>query len=194
MRKIAVVGGLAVGAGLAFAPLASADPVTSTLDSEISSLNSSFDFEALLAGKGSDVIAASTANPYDTIPLADAPNTAPFTTLDYELWGSPATDGPTTDPGSYDLFNGATGKFDDAYNIALYALDDKGALDPNAADFIGSTSSIDHALGLANAADAFEYFYNFGIGDLSGFFNTDLSALDITPAMATELFTFLGSL
>jgi hypothetical protein len=126
--------------------------------------------------------------------LADAPNTAPFTTLDYELWGSPATDGPTADPGAYDLFNGATGKFDDAYNVLLYALDDKGALDPNAADFIGSTSSITTALDSTTAAGAFEYFYNFGIGDLSGFFNTDLSSLDITPAAATELFTLLGSL
>ena len=51
------------------------------------------------------------------------------------------------------------------------------------ADFIGSESSIDHALGLANATDAAEYFYNFGVGDLSGFFQADLSFLDITPAI-----------
>jgi hypothetical protein len=104
--------------------------------------------------------------------------------LDYELYGvDPLAAGPASDPGSYEVLNGALGKFDDAFNIELYALENGGAIDPNVADFIGSESSIDHALGLANATDAAEYFYNFGVGDLSGFFQADLSFLDITPAI-----------
>ena len=38
----------------------------------------------------------------------------------------------TTDPGSYDVFNGALIKFDDAFNVELYAL-------VNAGDTIPST-------------------------------------------------------
>jgi hypothetical protein len=185
IRKIAVVGGFAVGAALAFAPLASADtPITSTVDSEIASLNSLFTSEADLAGKGADIIQPTATDPFETIPLADAPQTAPLTTLDYELYGvNPIAAGPASDPGSFEVFNGALGKFDDALNVELYALENNGAIDPNDADFIGSASSIDHAQGLATATDAAEYFYNFGIGDLSGFFQTDLSFLDIGSAI-----------
>ncbi|MGC2564953.1 MAG: hypothetical protein WA488_04355, partial [Mycobacterium sp.] len=50
IRKIAVVGGFAVGAALAFAPLASADDLTSVLDSEIAGENSLFQLDATLAG------------------------------------------------------------------------------------------------------------------------------------------------
>src|ERR1700689_1435017 len=77
IRKIAVVGGFAVGAALTLAPLASADtPITSTLDSEIASLYSLFSAGNSLTGVGSDVLAPSaTANPlYDTNPLAEAPD------------------------------------------------------------------------------------------------------------------------
>jgi hypothetical protein len=169
IRKIAVVSSLAAGAALAFAPLAAADDgVTSTLDSEIASMNSLFEAEAALAGDSGDVVTHSGS--FDTIPVADAPQSAPLTTLDYELYGvNPLEAGPVSDPGSYEVFNGALGKFDDAFNVELYALENSGALDPNAADFIGSASSIDHALGLANATDAAEYFFNFGLGDLEGF-------------------------
>ena len=72
IRKIAAAAGFATGAALTFAPLASADtPITTTVDSEISSLNSIFETEALLAGKSADVIPH--AGSFDTIPLADAP-------------------------------------------------------------------------------------------------------------------------
>ncbi|MGO9550580.1 hypothetical protein [Mycobacterium sp.] len=79
MRKIAVIGGLAAGAALAFAPLASADDLTTTFESEISSLNSIITSEADLAGVGSAVIPGTVAQPFDTIPLVDAQKTRPPT-------------------------------------------------------------------------------------------------------------------
>jgi hypothetical protein len=104
--------------------------------------------------------------------MVDAPDSGTPTTLDYELYGVSPIAQAGSDPGAYEVFNGALGKFDDALNIELYALENGGAIDPNAADFIGSASSIADALGSANATDAAEYFFNFGLGDLEGFFDT----------------------
>src|SRR4051794_26834643 len=75
IRKIAAAATFATGAAVALAPFAQADPVeiASTVSSEIASLNSLFDFEATLAGVGAHVIPGTAANPFDTIPLADAP-------------------------------------------------------------------------------------------------------------------------
>jgi hypothetical protein len=62
IRKLAVVGGFAVGAALTFAPFASADPAAVPdpllpfVDSEIASMNALFVSEADLAGVGKDVI------------------------------------------------------------------------------------------------------------------------------------------
>ena len=50
IRKIAVVGGFAVAAALTSAPLASADTLTDTVDSEISTLNSIFVSEVAISG------------------------------------------------------------------------------------------------------------------------------------------------
>jgi hypothetical protein len=159
-------------------------PITSTFDSEVSSMNSLFTLEADLAGVGKDVVPASAGDPFETIPSADAPQSAPLTTLDYELYGvNPMAAAPASDPGSFEVFNGALGKFDDAFNIALYAAENGGAIDPNAADFIGSASSIATALGMANATDSFDYFWNFAVGDLSGFLQTPLTFLDIGTAI-----------
>lgn len=60
IRKIAVLGGFAVVAALTSAPLASADNLTSTLDSEIASLNSIFESEAAIAGDSADVVTGGT--------------------------------------------------------------------------------------------------------------------------------------
>ncbi len=65
------------------------------------------------------------------------------TLLDYELYGlNPAVAGPASDPGAYNVFNGALTEFDDAYNVELFSL-----LNPTAAidtipmaDLFGSTS------------------------------------------------------
>ena len=187
IRKIAVVGGFAVGAALTLAPLASADnPITSTLDTEIASSNSLFTDEADLAGvKSTDILGGTTPGSFEYInPVdvaTDAPKTAPFSTLDYELYGvAPGVAGVGGDSGAFDLFNGATGEFDNAYNVGLYALENGGALAPSA-DLLG-TGDLTAALATNTVAGALDSFYNAGIGDLSGFFDTNLSFLDI-PAI-----------
>jgi hypothetical protein len=169
LRKIAVIGSFAAGAALSFAPLASADDLTTTIDSEISSLNSTFASEVGLAGDSKDLVTA-TAPGFDTIPLADAPQTAPFTTLDYELYGlNPALAGPAGDPGSYNVFNGALVEFDDAYNALLYSADYNGALIP-ASDLFGSASEITTALATGSDLGAAGDFFSAGLADLTGFF------------------------
>jgi hypothetical protein len=188
IRKIAVVGGFAVGAALSFAPLAAADtPITSTVDSEITSLNSLFTDEADLAGiKAGDITGGTTAGSFEEILKADvptdAPQTAPFSTLDYELYGvSPGVAGVGSDSGAFDLFNGASGEFDDAYNVLLYAAENGGNLVPTAGigtDLI-STGATTAALGTDSVSGAFTTFLEAGFNDLSGYF--DLPALFTLP-------------
>jgi hypothetical protein len=176
IRKIAVVGSFAAGAALAFAPLAAADPteITTTVDSEISSLNALFTLDTDLAGVSGDVTAPTASNPFDIITPGDittvqGTGTTPFDFLTYGV--DPSAAGLSGDPGSYDVLNGALGKFDDAFNVELYALENNGALDPNTGDFIGSMSSIDAALATGSPTGAAEYFLNFGLGDLQGYFD-----------------------
>lgn len=208
IRKIAAAAALTAGAAMALSPLAAADPadaaaavdaavvpITSTFTSEVASANSLFQLDALFAGVPSTDYSVGPQG-LDFINVADVTKDAPAsgtpTTLDYELFGvKPFTAGVSGDPGAANLFNGADAKFDDAYNVALYSFENNGALDPNAADFFGNLPA---NYVTDTPAQAFEYFYNFGIGDLSGFFNTDLSSLDISAQSATELFSLLGSL
>jgi len=172
IRKIAVVGSFAAGAALALAPLAAADPLTPTVDSEIASLNSLFVSEATLAGVGGDVVPHG-ANTFDTIPLIDAPQTPPFTPLDYELYGiNPAFAGPASDPGAYNVFNGALVQFSDAYNTELFSL-----MNPTAAintiplaDLFGTASGISEALATGTASGAVGDFLTDGWNDLLGFY------------------------
>ena len=186
IRKIAVVGGFAVGAALAFAPLASADDLTSVVSSEIAGENSLFQLDATLAGVPSSDY--SVVDGFDTINSADitavqGSGTTPF---DYLIYGvDPSKAGLATDPGSYNDLNGAVTKFDDAFNVLLYAAENKDALIPST-DLFGN--DISNALAGGTDASAFEYFYNFAIGDLSGFFQDNLSALDISATTATSLF------
>jgi hypothetical protein len=182
MRKIAVVGGFAVGAALASAPIASADNLTSIVDTEISSLNALFTVDTDLAGVSGDVTAPTATNPFDIITPADiatvqgsgaTAGTTPFDFLTYGL--DPSAAGLASDPGSYNVLNGAVVEFDDAANVELYALENNGALMPDsvaAADLIGSSTNIDNALDTGNATGAAEYFFNFGLGDLQGYFDT----------------------
>jgi hypothetical protein len=127
IRKIAVLGSFAAGAALALAPLAAADPAAvpdpllPTVDSEIASMNSLFVSEATLAGDSADV-ATHGANTFDTIPLADAPDTGTPSTLDYVLYGLNPIANAASDPGAYSEFNGALVNFDDAYNVELFSL------------------------------------------------------------------------
>jgi hypothetical protein len=184
IRKLAVVAGFAAGAAMSFAPLASADtPITSTIDSEISSMNSLFTEEADIAGiKPGDITGGTTPGSFEEILKADvptdAPQTAPFSTLDYELYGvAPGVAGVSSDSGAFDLYNGALGEFDDAYNVGLYALENGGALAP-AADVI-ATGASGLALGTDTVSGAITTFLEAGANDLSGFF--DLPSLFTLP-------------
>jgi hypothetical protein len=172
MRKIAVVGGFAVGAALTFAPLASADDLSSVVSGEESLLNSIFVSDATLANvPASDY---SLVDGFDVInngaiSTVQGTGTTPFDYLVYGL--DPSAAGLASDPGSYNVLNGALTEFSDAYNVELYSL-----LNPGVAvdtipltDLIGSSTNI--ADGLA-ATDPAEFFFNFGLGDLSGFFDS----------------------
>jgi hypothetical protein len=169
-RKIAVVGSLVAGAALTFAPLAAADDLTTTLDGEISSLNSLFESEVAVAGDTADLIPPSDATGvFDTIPLTDAPDAAPLTPLDYELYG-PLADfmpgGLDAAPGAQDVFNGALVEFDDAYNTLASFLIGNDAIVP-ATDLLGLA---DIGLDDGTVADPalFGNFIDTGLADLFG--------------------------
>jgi hypothetical protein len=186
IRKIAVVGCFAAGAAMAFAPLASADSLTTTVDSEVALLNSLFVGDTTLAGvPTADVATSATPGVFDTIVPADiatvqGTGTTPFDFLVYGV--NPNAAGLATDPGSYNVFNGALTELSDAYNVELYALLNNGALMPDATattDLFGSATTIDNALDLGTVSNAADYFWNFAVGDLSGFLQVNLSFLDL---------------
>jgi hypothetical protein len=194
IRKIAAAAGLATGAALALAPLASAVPdptlVTDTLGSEVSSLNGLFQFDALLSGVPSTDYAATGVHGLDTLLLADvatdAPKSGTPSILDFLLYGvDPIKAGVSSDSGAFSEFNGALMQFDNAYNVELYS--NGGALDTNLSDYLynGTIQTVLATQG-ETTTQAFDTLYNHGIGDLSGFFQTDLSSLDIAvPAAST---------
>jgi hypothetical protein len=170
IRKIAAVGSIVAGAALAFAPLAAADDLTTTVDAEIASLNSLFESEVAVAGDTADLTAGGTGV-LDTILPADAPVSAPLTTLDYELYGPLADllNGPfDAAPGAQDLFNGALAEFDDAYNTLASLLLGNDALIP-IADLV---SPADIALDDGSLTDAglFGTFLDTGFSDLVAWF------------------------
>jgi hypothetical protein len=176
IRKIAVVGSFAAGAALALAPHAAADNLTPVVDTEVASMNALFQAEALFAGvpstdytvgpQGFDVIL-----PADI--AKDAPATAPFSVLDYELFGvNPGVAGVAPDPGAFSEFNGALVNFDDAYNVELFSL-----MNPSApidtipmADLFGSANGIAEALATGTASGAITDFLTDGWNDLLGYF------------------------
>jgi hypothetical protein len=168
IRKIAVVGGFAVAAALTSAPLASADPLTTTVDSEIASLNSLFESEAAIAGDSADVTLGGTGV-LDTILPADAPDVPPLTTLDYELYGPLANLLSTAfldpAPGAQDVANGALVEFDDAFNALAFGLDADGTNVIPTTDLIGLA---DQGLDTGSLTDAalFGSFFNTGVSDL----------------------------
>ena len=174
LRKIAVFGGLAVGAALTFAPLASADTISDAVTSEEALLNSIFVSDATLANvPASDY---SLVDGFDVIKSTDIATvqgngTTPFDFLVYGV--DPLKAGLATDPGAYNVFNGALTEWADAYNIELYSLlNPSAAIDTiPAADLIGSTETIQDAFanGTGSVSDVATYFYEFGANDLSGY-------------------------
>jgi hypothetical protein len=189
VRKIAAAAGLATGAALAFAPLASAAP-TDLIDfeslnsSEMASLNSLFTLGAQLTGVPSsaysDVGGFLRIDPEDLATyaphLTNPADVGDVTGLEYYLYGvNPIEAGISSSSGAYNVFNGAAIQFADAYNAQLYELFNPGDTAP-ASIFIGSDAHIAAALLTDNPA---VYFYNFGVGDLGGYFQQDLSFLQI---------------
>ncbi|WIM89430.1 hypothetical protein PT015_08325 [Candidatus Mycobacterium wuenschmannii] len=181
IRKIAVAAGFACGATLAFAPLAQADlgdTVSSTLAGEVGIQNSLFETYAALGGV-TDVVKGGAAGVYDHLGdlSKDAPQLFPGTStlgevtpLESYIYGTnPILAGISDTTGPYNEFNGALTQFYDAYNVYAFAAANNGALDTNVGDYLGSTSTITHALDTGSIAGAAQYFYNFGLGDLNGF-------------------------
>lgn len=171
IRKIAVVGSFAAGAALALAPIAAADDLTTTVDSEISTLNTLFTSEADLAGVGGDVTGGTTPGTFETIPLIDAPDSGTPTLLDYELYGLNPIANAAGDPGSYNVLNGALTEFDDAYNVEVYSLLNGGDLISGASaadDLFGSASNITAALATDSVSGAVGAFFTDGFNDLAG--------------------------
>jgi hypothetical protein len=172
IRKIAVVGGFAVGAAVAFAPLASADDLTGIVDSEISSLNSVFTEETTLAGVPSADITGGGTGVFDTIIQGDIASVESNATFDELVYGFNASN-LTSDPGAYDVLNGAVSKFDDALNIGVYALENNGAMLPTAdfaTDLFGSTSSLTTELAGTTATQAITDLLGNSFSDLLGYF------------------------
>ncbi len=191
IRKIAAAASLATGAALALAPFAHADIESTVLDSEVSVENHIFEVEALLAGQYGDITVNSAPGAFDTIPASDIPTTAATgapTTFETELYGvNPIAAGISGGTGPFNEFNGALTQFFNAGNAELYSLFNGGQLDTNATDYIGNKFT-DTVLGTQGetAKEAFDAFYNRGIGDLSGYFQKDLSALLIPTTTATN--------
>jgi hypothetical protein len=170
IRKIAVVGGLAVGAALMCAPLATADDLTSIVDSEIASLNSLYEADASLAGVTADL-----TTPVDATGVLDTINPADITTVqgDGTTFFDGLVYGPFASfldldaaPGAQDLFNGALVEFDDALNVAAFFFtDNSGDLIP-VADLLGSADQALDVAGSTTDAALFGSFLDTGIADL----------------------------
>jgi hypothetical protein len=145
-----------------FAPNAtSLGDINPTIGNEIVQLNQLFELDARLTGDpdvfgdiaphGSNVFGVG----FDTIAPSDT-----TTAFDALVFGAA---GPSLDPGSYDVLNGAVGEFFNAFNVEDYALMNAGALLP-AADIIGT-----HAEMATVAASVSEYL-TLGFQDLLGYF------------------------
>lgn len=171
IRKIAVAGGFAVGAALAFAPLAAADDLTTIVSDEIASANDTFQTDTFLTGNYADVVYHTGS--FDTILAADAPVSG-TTPLDAVLYGiDPAAVDGSAVPGAYDVSNGSLVEFDDAYNVLEYSQLNVGALIPQAdvaSDLLGPSTTITTALATDSVSRAFTTFFDQGVDDLLGYF------------------------
>jgi hypothetical protein len=218
VRKIAAAAMFATGAAVALSPLAQADltsTVSSTLASEIALQNTIFEAQAATAG--ADVTPGVNGG-YDTltnlvqdapklflggtpgIPVGEGATFGQVTPLETEIYGAnPIVAGIGSATGPFNEYNGALTEFYDAYNVYAYAAANNGALDTNVGDYLGSTTTIGHAISGegATVTSAAEYFYNFGLGDLKGFEGnfapTASGPGDILPTEYSEI-TQLNSL
>jgi hypothetical protein len=172
IRKIAAAAALASGAALALAPLASADTIGDAVTSEEALLNSIFVSDATLANiPASDY---SLVDGFDVIKGADIVSaqgtSSDPTEFAYLLYGLNPGDNLATDPGSYNVFNGALTEFADAYNVELYSLANPDALVSSVPldDLFGSSTTIAAALGESTFSAAIGDFVTNGFNDLLG--------------------------
>ncbi|CAJ1501507.1 hypothetical protein [[Mycobacterium] holstebronense] len=179
MRKIVVVGGFAAGAAFVLAPLASADPAPVTdplaplVSSEIGSMNFLFGTDTFLAGvPASDI--NTPAGDFDTIKSAAIPTVQDDgkTLFDYLVYGlNPTLAGLATDPGAYNVYNGAMVPFDDGINSLLFAMMNGGdKLDWDSGDLFGGTSAMTIADNADNGWMEASSYFQFALGDLLGYF------------------------
>ena len=95
---------------------------------------------------------------------------AKATLFDYLIYGAdPIKAGLSDGPGAYNLFNGAEVKFLDAFNVELYGLLNNNELIP-AEYLLGNHIEDAFAHGDGGVHDVAAYFFNFGMGDLQGYF------------------------
>jgi hypothetical protein len=202
VRQISTVAGLATGAAIAFAPLASAAPgdlidFDALNASQIASLNSLFTLGATFTGVPDTAYSAASPGGFLAIDPEDLATYAPpdpatagdVTAFEYFLYGvNPIDAGISTGSGAYNVFNGALIQFADASNASLFQLFNPNEVLPSDI-FIGSATNVANALA---SDDAAVYFYNFAIGDLGGYFQQDLSFLqipvaEVAPAAAGDI-------
>jgi hypothetical protein len=199
IRKVAVAGMFAAGAALALAPMASAVPtdITSVVDSEVSSLNGLFASDAALTGVYGDITHPTDPGVFSIVIPSDVStvqgSAAHLTPFDYLVYGvDPKDAGLASDPGAYNVFNGALTEFDNAYNVELYALLNGGATAP-ATDVFSHPEFLE-----AGATQAATDYFNFGVGDLEGYFGIfpqagasaaadPAAGFDITPILTSEI-------
>jgi hypothetical protein len=158
------------------AATAAADPaatdITSTVNSEIASLNALFASDVALAGDPATDVITNGANTFDTTTLAVAPDTGTPNLLDYELYGLNPIANASSDPGAYDVFNGALTEFSDAYNVEAFSLLNPG-VDINTIpldDLFGTSTNITAALASDTVSGAVTAFLTDGWNDLLGYF------------------------
>jgi len=147
-----------------------ADDLSSTLSAEISSLNTIFQGDVAAAG-GSASDYTANAQGFDVINPSEISSVqgsaTDLTSFDYLVYGLNPASNLATDPGSYNVLNGALVEFDDAYNSLLYAADYSGNLIP-ATDLFGSATEIGAALGTGSDLGAAGEFFSNGLADLLG--------------------------
>jgi hypothetical protein len=112
----------------------------------------------------------------DTALLSDAPNSGTPTAFDFLLYGIDPIGRASSLPNAADVYDGALAKFDDAVNVELYALENGGALLPQAdwssKLFGGTTTTVIDAFN----SDAVSALLTDSYNDIVGFFTS--SALD----------------
>jgi hypothetical protein len=172
IRKIAAAAALSAGAAMAFTPLASADALGDAVTSEEALLNSIFVSDATLANiPASDYALVGGFDVIKTADIVAAQGTSSDPTeFAYLLYGLNPGDNLATDPGSYNVLNGALTEFADAYNVELYSLANPDALVNSVPldDLFGSPTTIAAALSESTFSLAIGDFVTNGFNDLLG--------------------------